>query len=340
MKKGKLEAEQLPSGNWRVRVMVNGKSHSVTRATRRDAERDAAALKYGILQDTKSYEQRTLRQLAEDWLARNEPLLSPSTVMGYSAIIKCHAADIADLPACRLTAQKWQASVNRELNMYAAKTVRNAYMFYAKVYEDEAGAKCDITLPSAASKRKEFLDYEQIKVLLNCIRGDEMEIPILMALSSLRRSEILAMRWENIDLSAGLMHVSGAAVPDKNYNVMYKAENKTVKSMRTVPIIEPLKDALEAQDDRTGLVCKNMSLHLSDRINTVLRHAGLPEVGCHGLRHSYASLCYHLNVPAQIAMEIGGWADIGTMQKIYTHIAQKDREHYTSAFTKFFEENG
>jgi hypothetical protein len=42
-------------------------------------------------------------------------------------------------------------------------------------------------------------------------------------------------------------------------------------------------------------------------------------------------------VPEKIAMQIGGWADDKTMRKIYTHIARKDIEKYTSELVKFFD---
>ena len=58
----------------------------------------------------------------------------------------------------------------------------------------------------------------------------------------------------------------------------------------------------------------------------------MPPVGVHGLR----SLAYHLQIPEQIAMEIGGWSDIGTMRKIYTHIAQQDMERYKTKLQDFF----
>ena len=54
------------------------------------------------------------------------------------------------------------------------------------------------------------------------------------------------------------------------------------------------------------------------------------------VRHSFASLCYHLRVPEQIAMEIGGWSDAGTMRRIYTHIAQSDFERYRGELAAYF----
>lgn len=56
----------------------------------------------------------------------------------------------------------------------------------------------------------------------------------------------------------------------------------------------------------------------------------------HGLRHSFASLAYHLHMPERIAMEIGGWSDSGTMHKIYTHIAQSDIKRYQAAMGNFY----
>ena len=73
------------------------------------------------------------------------------------------------------------------------------------------------------------------------------------------------------------------------------------------------------------------------RINRICKKEGLPEVGVHGLRHSFASLAYHLGVPEKIAMEIGGWANSQTMHKIYTHISKADAERYVTQMSAFFD---
>ena len=63
---------------------------------------------------------------------------------------------------------------------------------------------------------------------------------------------------------------------------------------------------------------------------------GLPQVGNHGLRHSFASLAYHLGIPEKIAMEIGGWEDSKTMHDIYTHLAKRDIAKRSEDFSNFF----
>ena len=79
--------------------------------------------------------------------------------------------------------------------------------------------------------------------------------------------------------------------------------------------------------------------NLREGINRVCERNGLPRVGIHGLRHSFASLAYHLQMPEKIAMEIGGWADMSTMHKIYTHIAQSDIERYKTKLADFYNAN-
>ena len=56
----------------------------------------------------------------------------------------------------------------------------------------------------------------------------------------------------------------------------------------------------------------------------------MPEVGCHGLRHSFASLCQILQMPPIAIMEIGGWKDRATMDKIYTHVSNSEMERAMS----------
>ena len=73
-----------------------------------------------------------------------------------------------------------------------------------------------------------------------------------------------------------------------------------------------------------------------NKINSICEKNGFPNVGIHGLRHSFVSLAYHLGVPEKIVMEIGGWADYQTMRNIYTHIARSDVSKYAEQFSGFF----
>lgn len=139
------------------------------------------------------------------------------------------------------------------------------------------------------------------------------------------------------DLEKGVIHVNGAAVPGEDHKFTRKAETKNTTSRRTVPIIPPLMAALQAVEHRGEMVVTYHPATVMNQVNRVCEKAGLPKVGLHGLRHSFASLAYHLGWPEKVAMEIGGWADDRTMHKIYTHVSQKSVEEAGASFAKFFD---
>lgn len=64
---------------------------------------------------------------------------------------------------------------------------------------------------------------------------------------------------------------------------------------------------------------------LRKHVNRACVSAGLPEVGMHGLRRSFASLAYHLGWSERQTMAMGGWADLGTVHRIYIKLAEKDK---------------
>ena len=159
----------------------------------------------------------------------------------------------------------------------------------------------------------------------------------MLGLSSMRRSEILALRWENVDLKNRLIHIKGAAVFNSDNVLVHKKTNKNKSSSRTIPIMmDELYCALEREKQKSGLVCTTHPNVLKDRINSICKRNDLPLVGVHGLRHSFASLSKKLGMPEQLTMSLGGWSDYNTMRKIYTHISQKDAESYKNAMAAFY----
>lgn len=100
-----------------------------------------------------------------------------------------------------------------------------------------------------------------------------------------------------------------------------------------------MKEALENQPVKSGLIVKTYHNDLYKQINKVCREWGLPEVGVHGLRRSFASLAYHLGFSEEMTMKIGGWSDIYTMRRIYTKLAERDIAEKSSVFTSFFQQD-
>lgn len=330
---------KLPSGAWFVRVTVDGETISITRNTEKEAMAEAVALKARVKQAKKQPKKITLKDAAEAYIKDRAAVLSPSTICGYKTIAKTRFQTLMGSDINTLTAQKCQRAIDTEARIIGAKTLKNAWAFVASVIADVTGERPTVRLKSIIKKERPFLQPEQIELFLSVIKGLRIEIPALLALSSLRRSEILDLRWEDVDLDAKIIHVRGAAVFDENWKLVHKAENKNRASRRDVPMIEPLYAALSQINPEGEYVVTLNPSYIYEGINAVCERNGLPRVGVHGLRHSFASLAYHLGIPEKIAMKIGGWANAATMHEIYTHLADADIRKYATAFTGFFEKN-
>lgn len=295
------------------------------RAGRRAAQSDTAA-------------SPTVSECFDRYLVDRSRTLSPLTIRHYREVQKHRFTSIMSLRVADIDPDEWQGLVNTEAEKYAPKTLKNGYSAIKTVVSAVAKVQLpDVTFPGSTSKPRPFLKPKEIPFFISAVKETKYAVPLLLALSSMRISEIDALRWEEIPEDPDFIQVSGAVVLDENNSYVTKAQNKNETSARAVPLLIPeLRAALERDRKESGFVmpCTQNNLRLA--CHRICRAAGITDVTPHGLRHSFASLCYHLKVPEKIAQEIGGWADSATMHKIYTHIAQSDIEHYQSALSDFF----
>ena len=155
----------------------------------------------------------------------------------------------------------------------------------------------------------------------------------------LRLSEIRGLTWNNIDLKRDVITVKGAMVRGIDGNVQ-KPQNKNKTSTRPVPIMIPqLHKALAAVQNKTGSVVTIKGGSLLDDIKRACERAGVTVVTNHGLRHSFASLCFYLGISNIQIQEWGGWKDSIVLNRIYIRLSASQKTENQKAFTKFFDEN-
>lgn len=334
------KAKKLPSGKWRIQLRLNGESISVMAYNEKECIRQAQIIKAEYLAGKRAPQSAdeklpTLRDAIDAYIAGR--VLSPATERGYIKIRDLRFQELMDRSLSDITPEDYQAACKAESRDHSAKTVKNSWAFIASVLRSQGITPPSVSLPQVIPNERAFLDAEEIKRFVAAVKGTKYEIPIYLALSSLRRSEIMALRWEHIDLKRRRILVKGAAVYDKDGKLVQKRENKNRSSVRYVPIMmDELYDALEAAQQPEGLVVTCHSDTIRQSVQHICRANGLPSVSIHGLRHSFASLAYSLEVPEEYTMAIGGWHDNQTMRRIYTHIAQADMARYEDKFSGFF----
>ena len=321
----------MKSGVWQTRLRLNGKNIMVYGSTRAECVRNASLIKTEhcagkVVQVRCNY---TTAQAIDAYIA-SRPKLSPSTIKGYLDIRDNVFREARDLP---IQSVKWQSVINND--SHAPKTIKNAWGLIKSVHAFCGITPPEVALPKLVKEERPWLDQDQIIAFIEAIKGKGIETAALLALHSLRRSEILDLSYNDIDIKRGIIHVRGAAVIDKDGNLIHKTENKNASSTRDVPIMIPrLKELLQSGGD--GYVVNYRPNAMYVQINRECKKAGLPEVGVHGLRHSFVSLAYHLGWSEIATMRVGGYSDYATMRKIYTHLSEADRREGIDAMTKFY----
>ena len=300
------------------------------------------AIRAGIIAEKKNAAGKlTLRQAIAQYIAQREGTLSPCTVRGYDTIRRKRFPGKMDKPISQT--DNWQSEIDAAAKKYAPKTIKNDWGLISTVMRQNNVSVPPIKIPQQKAAGRLWLDPEQILAFCAACRDNRAEREMLFALLSLRRSEILGLRWNDIDLRHNCINITQVIVPNRDNKFVVKESAKTEKSARTVPILIPrLRDLLQKPDgasdaDRISSVPPNS---LYTIINRVCRAANLPEVGVHGLRHSFASLAYFLGFREEECMRIGGWSDYKIMHEIYTHLYMRSLKEKENKMYQFYKTQG
>lgn len=327
---------QLPSGNWRIQLRREG--ISVVKKTPDACKKEAIRLRKQWLEDETLGLHipppviPTLGKIIDDYIHSREKTRSQTTIDGYWNVRNNRFKSYMDQDVDDID---FQQMIDDELEKgYSAKTIYNAWgvcrpaLKYAKLEFDAP------TLPRMTKKDRNWLDYKQISIFLKAIQGQPCELGALLALHSLRRSELFGLRPKDYDAANKIIHIRGAMHSTRGGWIRTEL-NKNDTSRRDVPVIIPrLEELLAKINPEDEYIIGDTQKNLYREINRICSDNGLPEAGLHGLRHSFASLAYHLNWKKKSTMQVGGWKNSHVLDEIYTHNADLEddiktmREHF------------
>jgi integrase len=169
-----------------------------------------------------------------------------------------------------------------------------------------------------------FLEVDELDALLTATPTDERGrtervLYLTAAMTGLRRGELLALRWQDIDWEAGVVRVR------RNYTRGRFGTPKSRRSSRAVPLALRVREELQQHYERTrfeapaDLVFPHPELgvvldpaKVRKRFQAAARRAGLRPVRFHDLRHTFGTRMAAAGAPLRWIQEWMGHSDYRT----------------------------
>ena len=315
-----MKIEKRASGSYRVRKMYKGQMYTVS-FDHKPTQKEAMLAMADELQKVQTkHESMDFRTAAEKYIESKRNVLSPSTIMGYKSIIRQIPDSFMKKNIYDITAMDVQTEINGIAKKCSPKTARNNHSFISAVLGGFfPNLKLTTTLPQKVKHEPYIPSDEDVKRILECAKDTEYEIPIILACYGMRRSEICALKPDDID--EDIVHISKAMVPDENRNWVIKS-TKTTSSTRDIIIPMEIADKIRTR----GYIYKGYPNCITNYLKRTERALGIPQFSLHKLRHYFASKMSALNIPEADIMRMGGWETDHVMKSVYRHSMMDKQE--------------
>lgn len=179
-----------------------------------------------------------------------------------------------------------------------------------------------------------------LEKFVNSFRGTCLFIPVLLAAAEgMRESEVIALRWSDLDLENGLADVNKGLHHDKENGGYYEDDPKTAKSARLLEMSTHTILNLKAEKERRNpqendFVCLNSlgkafntkTLSSNFRRAARTKKRGNLKISIKSLRTTFANIMRDLGVEDTAIQEAMGHASINTTRQHYFKTTKKQRE--------------
>ncbi|GMW05075.1 MAG: site-specific integrase [Dehalococcoides mccartyi] len=331
--------------------------------TKKNAEKKLSELLSQI--DTGSFikpGKTTIREYLIRWLDDYVKVnLSPRSFERYSGIIIKHLIpDFGRLTLTQLKPEHLQRHYTTKLREgLSARTVRYHHAIihsslqtavkWGLVARNVADA---VEPPRIQRTEMQIWNEEEINIFLENLKDSPYYVLFYTALfTGMRRSELLALRWQDIDLILGQIHVNRSLHHLKDGTYIF-SQPKSAKSSRTIALTPSTIITLREYQQKQKLERAMFNFPFSDeslifsdiegkpfRPNTITRawttqanKCELSPIRFHDARHTHASLMLKQGIHPKVVQERLGHSSIQMTIDTYSHIAPGIQEAAANRF--------
>ena len=187
------------------------------------------------------------------------------------------------------------------------------------------------TVPKCNYPEKQILGDSQLDTFLEAIKGEEYwdAFFYVEVMTGLRRGEICGLKWQDINFEENKLQVKRSVSVKKGGGVSI-GETKTETGVRSILMPPSVAEVLQnrKQTAITEWVFPNF-MHPEQpispatayrKLKIILKHAGLPLIRFHDLRHTFATHATHGGVDPKTLAGILGHTNASFTLDTYTHV--------------------
>lgn len=310
-------------------IQINGKKTFFYGKTQKE-------IKQKILEYQKKQELGSLFQdIAWEWWDITEPQLSYQTRDSYKVPLKRLCEEFKNIRTKEIKPKDIYSFIYKLIEKdYAQKTISNHKMICNQIFEYavlkdeiEYNPCASVKLPKnlKRSKRISASNSDEAMILKS---ADVWIFPYIALLTGMRKGEILALQWKDLDFDNNIINITKSIYYEGNTPKIKSP--KTEAGNRTVPMLKLLKESLlklKPKDLNCFIISNEGGEPISKkafrwRYSKFQRETGITCTP-HQIRHSFATNAFESNLQPKAVQEILGHRQLSTTMDIYTDFRKR-----------------
>lgn len=332
--------------SWRVKVYAGNKKYrSVTGATRTEAIQKAEKLQAELLSEREKpesddpYADLTVAEAMERYVEAKKNALSPKTYCEYTKMRKNSLASLHEIKLGELTQEQVQIAIGIAAADHEPKTVRNMHGLLSSTLKM---FRPDFTLHTKLPQKKKpeivIPTEADVLSLLAEVRDTSIDAPVHLAvLCGMRMSEILGLRWSEVDFDKRTIHICAAKVKNIENETVLK-DTKTFAGDRKIRIVPAAAESLKrCYSPGNEFVTDLQSHNVYNRYKFALKRCCPGKrYSFHELRHYAASVMIMLGIPLKYISDYLGHETEDMVNRVYGHVMADKKDEMFDRLESYY----